>query len=73
MTSQTTLTEDQLRALEIIARSEKRPVDDLIRQAIAEYLEARRGEKQKAVEAGFDAWGPGEDSLAYQGRVRGEW
>lgn len=73
MTSQVTLTDDQLRALQIIAKSEKRSVDDLVQQAVAAYLGTRRDEKQKLVEAGFGAWGPGEDGLVYQGRVRGEW
>lgn len=73
MTSKISLTGDQTAALEIIAKIEKRSIDDLVQEAVAAYLDTRRQVKQKAFEAGFGAWGPGEDGLAYQERIRSEW
>ena len=67
------LTEDQLRVLQLIAKSERRTVEDMVRQIIDDFLATRRQDKQEALDAAFGIWGKGEDGLAYQERLRHEW
>jgi predicted transcriptional regulator len=61
--------DDQVRALAEIARRHKVSRAALIRAAIAELIVARRVGAKDA----FGLWRGGEDGLAYQDRVRGEW
>ncbi|MGF1643898.1 MAG: CopG family transcriptional regulator [Thiotrichales bacterium] len=65
------LPEDQLKALSGLGERERLSRAELIRQAIAEYLE-RRG--PAVSDEAFGLWaGRGEDGVAYESRVRSEW
>jgi metal-responsive CopG/Arc/MetJ family transcriptional regulator len=65
------LGETQVRALDEIAKTEKRSRAALIRQAIDAYLSGRRN---KGEGDAFGLWGKRKiDGLAYQKRVRSEW
>ena len=63
--------EDQVAALDALAKREKRPRAAVTRAAIDHYV-ARN--KRQTVKDGFGLWGQGgEDGLAYQERLRSEW
>ncbi|AQR63241.1 CopG family transcriptional regulator [Brevundimonas sp. LM2] len=63
--------EEQVAALDALAKREKRPRAAVIRAAIDDYV-ARH--QRQAVKDGFGLWGKdGEDGLAYQERLRSEW
>jgi metal-responsive CopG/Arc/MetJ family transcriptional regulator len=62
--------ETQIRALDALSKQEKTSRAALIRQAIDEYLAARRRRESDA----FGLWGDRKtDGLAYQEKARGEW
>jgi len=65
--------DDQLAELAKIARQEKVSRAALVRRAVANLLEASRANPKDALAASFGLWGPGEDGLAYQERLRSEW
>lgn len=55
---------DRIRARRQISRAA------LVREAVERFLDAEtRSDRGRA----FGAWGPGEDGLAMQRRLRGEW
>ncbi|MBW6456867.1 MAG: ribbon-helix-helix domain-containing protein [Trueperaceae bacterium] len=55
---------DRIRARRQVSRAA------LVREAVERFLDAEmRGDRGRA----FGAWGPGEDGLALQRRLRGEW
>jgi predicted transcriptional regulator len=63
--------DDQIEALDALARRMNRSRASLIRAAIDGFLERQR---QGRVEDGFGLWGRGEvDGVAYQDAARGEW
>ncbi len=65
------LGEAQARALDELAKAEKRSRAALIRQAIEDYLARRRAVQQ---DDAFGLWGERrQDGLAYQEKLRGEW
>ena len=64
--------DDQVAALDALAKREKRPRAALIRAAIDDYV-ARNTQKAPLSDS-FGLWGKdGEDGLAYQKRLRSEW
>ena len=64
--------EDQVAALDALAKREKRPRAAVIRAAIDDYV-ARNKQKAPLADS-FGLWGKdGEDGLAYQERLRSEW
>lgn len=73
MTNQIALGHWQLEELNALATKEKRPVEQLVRQAVEDFLARRRHESEDAFNAGLGLWGDGEDGLAYQERLRSEW
>jgi predicted transcriptional regulator len=61
----------QVRALDELAKAEKRSRAALIRQAIEDFLARRRAGRQ---DNAFGLWGERrQDGLAYQEKLRGEW
>jgi metal-responsive CopG/Arc/MetJ family transcriptional regulator len=65
------LGEPQVRTLDELSRDDKRSRAALIREAIADYLAKRRGERGSEA---FGLWGKRKvDGLAYQEKVRREW
>lgn len=65
------MNDDQVEALDALAKQAKTSRAALIRDAIDAYLDQHR---RRHVEDGFGLWGrPGVDGLAYQERMRGEW
>jgi predicted transcriptional regulator len=47
---------------------------ELVRQAIAEYVETNTTRTKSAIDDAFGAWGEDfEDGLVYQERLRSEW
>ena len=63
--------DDQIAALDALAKREQRPRAAVIRAAIDDYL--ARNQRQ-AIKDGFGLWdADGEDGLAYQERLRSEW
>jgi metal-responsive CopG/Arc/MetJ family transcriptional regulator len=65
--------DDQIAELAKIAKEEKVSRAALVRRAIADLLAARKAKKPNGIDAAFGLWGPGEDGLAYQERLRSEW
>ena len=65
------LTDRQAAALDTLAKSQERSRAALIRQAIDDYLDKLRSERE--IDA-FGLWGEREeDGLIYQKKVRAEW
>jgi metal-responsive CopG/Arc/MetJ family transcriptional regulator len=64
--------ESELEALAAICKAEKLSRAAVIRKAIAAYIAQHRPD-DLADDAAFGSWGPGEDGLAYQERLRSEW
>jgi predicted transcriptional regulator len=63
--------ENEIRALDELARKQRQSRAALIRQAVRAYLDKRAGET--AADA-FGLWGEKKvDGVAYQRRIRGEW
>ena len=63
--------EGQIRALDELAKKEKKSRAALIRAAVEDYLAKHR---PKPLRDAFGLWGHRQvDGLAYQERVRGEW
>ena len=66
------LGEAQVRALDDLAKEEKRSRVALIREAVEDYLV--RKASSASLDAAFGLWGDRTvDGLAYQKRVRDEW
>ncbi len=64
--------EEQVAALDKLAKREKRPRAAVIRAAIDDYV--ARNKRAAALKDSFGLWGnDGEDGLAYQERLRSEW
>lgn len=65
------MTDDQVEALDALAKRLGRSRASLIRTAIEEYLARQR---RARVEDGFGLWGQRKvDGLAYERELRGEW
>jgi metal-responsive CopG/Arc/MetJ family transcriptional regulator len=63
--------EKQIQELDKLARDKKRSRASLIREAVADYLQARSSE---TVDDAFGLWGKRKvDGLAYQEKIRTEW
>jgi metal-responsive CopG/Arc/MetJ family transcriptional regulator len=63
--------EKQIQELDKLARDKKRSRASLIREAVADYLQARSSE---TVDDAFGLWGKRKvDGLAYQEKARTEW
>ena len=63
--------EDRIQALDTLARAREQSRAALIREAVDEFLARHR---QARAQEAFGLWGKaGEDGLAYQARLRGEW
>lgn len=61
----------QVRALDELAKAERKSRASLIRHAIDDYLAKRQAKRR---EDAFGLWGKHKvDGLAYQRKVRGEW
>lgn len=65
--------DDQLAELTKLAKREKVSRAELVRRAIAQLLEAKPARTEDGIDKAFGLWGPGEDGLAYQERLRSEW
>lgn len=69
--------DDQIAALDALAKASKKPRAVIIRAAISEYVEknaAKVANDDKSwLDEAFGLWGPGEDGLEYQRRLRAEW
>jgi len=66
--------DDQVAALNALAKKEQVSRAALVRQAIANLLAAtRKQQADEATEGAFGLWKDGEDGLAYQERLRAEW
>jgi len=63
------LPEKDIRALDALTRIEGVSRAELVRRAVAGFLERRDRLPQQA----FGAWESGEDGLRYQRRLREEW
>jgi len=65
------MNDEQVEALDALAKRVRRSRAALIRAAIDDYLESHRNEQ---VEEGFGLWGEREiDGVVYQENVRREW
>ncbi|MGC8474938.1 MAG: CopG family transcriptional regulator [Acetobacteraceae bacterium] len=64
------LPDEALAELSALGRQRRTSRVAVIREAVRLYLTSHR---PPPPEAAFGAWGPGEDGLAYQERVRAEW
>jgi len=62
--------DNQVRALAAIAEEERTSRAALIRAAIADFISARESLSRSGA---LGLWGAGEDGLAYEDRIRGEW
>jgi len=63
--------EKQIRELDRLARSKKASRASLIREAVADYLQARA---KDTLEDAYGLWGNRKvDGLAYQEKIRSEW
>ena len=66
------LTETQTKSLSILAEHEHRSLDELVREAVNDYLKHHRLPQDR--DAAFGLWQQKrEDGLAYQERLRSEW
>lgn len=63
--------EEQIRSLDYLARADGRSRAAVIREAVDRYLARRK--RAGFTHDAFGAWGAGEDGIAYQERMRGEW
>ncbi len=63
------LPEKDIRALDARARIEQVSRAELVRRAVAGFLERQH----RLPEEAFGAWGSAEDGLRYQRRLRDEW
>ncbi len=67
------LGDPQVKALDGLAKADKRPRAALIRDAVEDYL-AKRTAPANALDEAFGLWGDRTiDGLAYQQRMRDEW
>ncbi|MBL0899746.1 MAG: ribbon-helix-helix protein, CopG family [Reyranella sp.] len=65
------LADSRIKALDALAKAERKPRSALIRQAIDDYLTRRRAWRESDA---FGLWADREvDGLAYQKKARGEW
>jgi metal-responsive CopG/Arc/MetJ family transcriptional regulator len=66
------LPDDTLAQLAAVSRRRKASRASIIREAVRRYV-ATEAATTPAQDDTFGAWGPGEDGLAFQRRLRAEW
>ena len=64
------LADSQVGALDRLAKRRDRSRASLIREAVDDYLDRQRLERE---DEAFGSWGGATDGLAFQERARGEW